>query len=366
MPDGFWSGRRVFLTGHTGFKGSWLAFWLSRLGAQVTGYALPPPMTAASIFNDARLDQLVHHVEGDIRDMPALAAAVDGAQPEIVFHMAAQSLVRQSYLDPAETYATNVMGTVHLLDAVRRSPSVRAVIVVTSDKCYENREWHWGYRENDPLGGYDPYSSSKGCAELVTAAYRNSYFNASIHAKHQVALATARAGNVIGGGDWATDRIVPDVIRALLAGEKPLIRYPEAIRPWQHVLEPLAGYMCLAERLYIDGSSFATAWNFGPDDDNAQPVETLVRLLCAAWGRDAAWLRDARSHPHEAAFLKLDCSRARARLGWVPKWDLSATVGHTVEWYRAHAATGDPRRVMAAQIDAYLHQCPQSPQQESR
>lgn len=353
MQDGFWSGRRVFLTGHTGFKGSWLAFWLTRLGAKVTGYSLPTPVTDPSIFHDARLDQLVHHLEGDIRDAATLRAVVHQVQPEIIIHMAAQSLVRASYLEPAETYATNVMGTVHLLDAVRCTPSVRAVIVVTSDKCYENREWHWGYRESDPLGGYDPYSSSKGCAELVTAAYRNSYFNTSTHADHKVAVATARAGNVIGGGDWAADRIVPDVVRALLDGTKPLIRHPHAIRPWQHVLEPLAGYMLLAERLCSDGPSFATAWNFGPDDDNAQPVETLVEHLCAAWGPGAAWERDTRSHPHEAAFLKLDCSVARARLGWSPRWNLATTVGHIVDWYRAHAAADDLRQVMAAQIDAF-------------
>lgn len=352
MADHFWTQRRVFLTGHTGFKGSWLAFWLSQLGAKVTGYSLPPP-TTPSIFADAHLDQLVQHVEGDVRDSTALAAAMRRAEPEIVIHMAAQSLVRDSYLDPISTYSTNVMGTVNVLDVVRHIPTVRAAVMVTSDKCYENREWHWSYRENDPLGGFDPYSSSKGCAELVTAAYRNSYFNAASYRDHSVAVASVRAGNVIGGGDWATDRIVPDVVRALLAGKRPLVRSPQAIRPWQHVLEPLAGYMRLAERLFTEGPAFADAWNFGPKEDNSKPVATLVELLCAAWGPGAEWERDVRSHPHEATFLKLDCSAARARLGWAPKWDLDTTVSRTIEWYRTYAASADPRRIMVEQIEAY-------------
>ena len=271
----FWRGRRVFLTGHTGFKGGWLALWLQRLGADVTGYALDPP-TTPSLFAVARVGAGMRSIINDIRDAETLAQAMREAQPEIVIHMAAQPLVRYSYQAPVETYATNVMGTVHLLEAVRQTDSVRAVVNVTSDKCYENREWVWGYRENEPMGGYDPYSNSKGCAELVTAAYRNSYFNPAQYSQHGVALASARAGNVIGGGDWAEDRLIPDILRAIAAGEAVNIRSPHAIRPWQHVLEPLSGYLLLAQRLIEDGPAHAEGWNFGPSEEDARPVQWIV------------------------------------------------------------------------------------------
>ncbi len=348
----FWHGKHVFLTGNTGFKGSCLSLWLHLLGAEVTGYALAPP-TEPNLFRLCRLDKLVHSVTADIRDLEALTNALQQAAPEIVIHMAAQPLVRESYLLPVETYAINVMGTVNLLEAVRQCTSVRAVINVTTDKCYDNREWHWGYRENEPLGGYDPYSSSKACSELVTDAYRNSFFHPENYKKHGVSVASVRAGNVIGGGDWATDRLIPDCIRALLNDKQIVIRSPEAIRPWQHVLEPLLGYLLLTQRLVEEGPRFAAAWNFGPSDEDARPVEWIVRRMCALWQNDATYRVEVQQHLHEASFLKLDCSKARAELGWQPRWTLDSAIEAIVDWAKAHRAGKDMRTVCFEQINLY-------------
>ena len=346
MPH-FFTGKKIFITGHTGFKGSWLCLWLHKLGAEVHGYALEPP-TTPSLFELAKVSELLcsHHI-ADVRDASTLAEAMLQAKPEIVIHMAAQPLVRDSYIIPVETYAVNVMGTVHLLEAVRGCPSVKAVVNVTTDKCYENREWVWGYRENEPMGGFDPYSSSKGCSELVTAAYRNSYFKGS------VALATARAGNVIGGGDWATDRLIPDCISAMLAEEPVRVRNPYAIRPWQHVLEPLSGYLTLAQKLYESGADFAEGWNFGPADDDAKPVEWIVQQMCTLWGNGAHYEIDSGDHPHEAHYLKLDCSKARMRLGWQPQWKLEKALRSIIEWVNVFSSAGDLRLCCLEQIESY-------------
>lgn len=352
MDHNFWNGKRVFVTGHTGFKGGWLCLWLQQLGAQVTGFALPPS-TSPSLFDVARVSSGMESIFGDIRDFAQLSDELRKAGPDIVIHMAAQPLVRYSYANPVETYATNVMGTVHLLEAVRACDSVRAVVVVTSDKCYENREWVWGYRENEPMGGYDPYSNSKGCAELVTAAYRSSYFNSQAFDRHRVAVATARAGNVIGGGDWAADRLIPDMIRAIDRGEPVRIRNPLAIRPWQHVMEPLSGYLLLAEMLYLHGSRHAEAWNFGPEDSDARPVQWIVEKLTSAWGEGASWMRDASPQPHEATFLKLDCSKAKSALQWSPRWGLDEAITRIAEWYKAFAMHKDMHAITLSQIDAY-------------
>ena len=343
----FWRGKRVFLTGHTGFKGSWLALWLQQLGAQVQGFALAPPSEPA-LFDAARVAEGMASALGDIRDLGAVRRAVEAFRPEIAIHMAAQPLVRLSYAEPVETYATNVMGTVHVLEALRHAPGVRAVVCVTTDKCYENREWAWGYREDEPMGGHDPYSNSKGCAELVTSAYRRSFLQ---HAG--VALASARAGNVIGGGDWATDRLVPDILRAFERGEPVVIRNPSSTRPWQHVLEPLSGYLTLAQRLWHEGADVAEGWNFGPHDEDARPVRWIVERLAAAWGEGAGWRLDAAAHPHEAHFLKLDISKARARLGWQPRWRLDEALARIVEWHRAWLAGDDVRALCLRQIQQY-------------
>ncbi len=345
----FWHGKKVFLTGHTGFKGSWLSLWLQQLGAEVTGYALAPP-TNPSLFEVANVAQGMKSILGDIRDGAALAKAMREAAPDIVVHMAAQPLVRRSYADPVETYSTNVMGTVHLLEAVRQAKSVRAVVNVTSDKCYENREWVWGYRESEPMGGFDPYSSSKGCAELVAAAYRNSFFNPAKHGEHRIALASVRAGNVIGGGDWAEDRLIPDILRAIEEGRPVVIRNPHAIRPWQHVLEPLGGYLRLAQKLVEDGTAYGEGWNFGPNDEDAQPVQWIVERLTRQWGNDASWQLDRADHPHEAHYLKLDCSKAKARLDWQPRWNLARALEMIVAWQRAYLAQQDMREVTLEQI----------------
>ena len=352
MNAAFWQGRRVFLTGHTGFKGGWLSLWLQQLGAEVTGYALAPP-DGPSLFESAAIARGMHSVIGDVRDGERLRAAMQAARPEVVLHLAAQPLVRYSYANPVETYSVNVMGLVNLYEAVRATPGVRAVVNVTSDKCYENREWPWGYRENESFGGYDPYSNSKGCAELVTACYRSSFFNPERHAEHGVALASARAGNVIGGGDWAADRLVPDMLRAIGSGAPVLIRSPYAIRPWQHVLEPLSGYLLLAERLALDGAAFAEGFNFGPFDNDARPVEWVVEQLCQAWGDGARWQLDGTPQPHEATYLKLDCAKARARLGWQPRWTLQHTIGQIVEWHKQQALGADMRALSLAQITSY-------------
>lgn len=357
MALDFWLGKKVFITGHTGFKGSWLSLWLTMLGAKVYGYALSPP-TNPSLFTLAQIADLLQvHQIADIRDGAILSAAVQDAAPDIVIHMAAQPLVRDSYSNPVQTYATNIMGTVNLLEAVRHCQSVRAVVNVTTDKCYENKEWVWGYRETEQLGGYDPYSSSKGCAELVTAAYRNSFFNTSTfnHSspQHGAAVATARAGNVIGGGDWATDRLIPDIIRAILAKEPVRIRNPHAIRPWQHVLEPLAGYLCLAQNLYEHGAEYAEGWNFGPADEGAKPVEWIVQRLCDQWGEGANYKIDTGNHPHEAHYLKLDCSKARMRLGWAPRWSLETALLAIVEWTKAYCSQSAIRDICIQQINQY-------------
>jgi CDP-glucose 4,6-dehydratase len=348
----FFQGKKVFVTGHTGFKGSWLCLWLQQLGAEVTGYALAPP-TNPSLFEVANVAQNMHSIIGDIRDGAALIGAMKHATPDIVIHMAAQPLVRYSYIEPVETYSTNVMGTVHLLEAVRQTQSVRSVVNVTSDKCYENKEWVWGYRESEPMGGFDPYSNSKGCAELVTSAYRNSFFNPAKYSEHRVAIATGRAGNVIGGGDWAEDRLIPDILKAISENRPVIIRNPNAIRPWQHVLEPLSGYLVLAQRLYEQGVDYAEGWNFGPKDEDAQPVQWIVERLTQEWGDGATWQLDGGDHPHEAHYLKLDCSKAKMRLDWQPRWGLAHTLEMIVVWQRAYLAQADMRQMTLNQISKF-------------
>ena len=352
MDAAFWQGKRVFLTGHTGFKGGWLSLWLQQLGAEVTGYALEAP-TTPSLFEVANVARGMVSIIGDVRDGEALKRAMAQARPEIVIHMAAQPLVRYSYVNPVETYATNVMGVVNLLEAVRATPGVRSVVNVTIDKCYENREWPWGYRENEAMGGYDPYSNSKGCAELVTAGYRSSFFNAEKYAEHGIALGSGRAGNVIGGGDWALDRLIPDMLRAIGAGEPVMIRNPHSIRPWQHVLEPLSGYLTLAEKLYTEGHVHAEGWNFGPHDTDAKPVEWIIERMTQEWGAGASWSLDGQDHPHEATYLKLDCSKARGQLGWHPRWDIGQTIAKIVEWHKACDQGADMRAMTLAQITTY-------------
>ena len=351
-PVDFWRGKRVFLTGHTGFKGAWLSLCLTDLGADVTGFALAPP-TRPNLFDIAGVEALLHHIQGDVRDTATLTAAVRDARPDIVLHLAAQSLVRASYDDPVGTYATNVMGTVNLLEAVRRTPSVRAVVCVTSDKCYENLETGHAYREGDALGGYDPYSSSKGCSELVAAAFRRSFFNPDRPADHAAAVATARAGNVVGGGDWAVDRLVPDLMRAFSTGRRPTIRFPAAVRPWQHVLEPLAGYMLLAERLWGGEPGMAEGWNFGPAEADARTVGAVAAALADAWGEGAGWDLTGEAQPHEATYLRLDCAKAHDRLGWRPVWGLDAGLSRTVDWHQAHKNGDDMGAFTRRQIQAH-------------
>lgn len=347
MNRKFWHGKQVFLTGHTGFKGGWLALWLTDMGAKVHGYALTPP-TNPNIFTVCALQASLNtSTIADIRDAATLQQAMQAARPDIVLHLAAQPLVRHSYTAPAETYAVNVMGTVNLLEAVRQTPSARAVVNVTTDKCYENREWVWPYRENEAMGGYDPYSSSKACSELVTAAYRHSYLElAGVH------LASARAGNVIGGGDWATDRLIPDFLRALDTERTLTIRSPRATRPWQHVLEPLSGYLALAEKLYTEGRDYAEAWNFGPAETDARSVQWIVEHLCAAVP-GAAWQCDPAQQPHEANSLKLDSSKAHVKLGWRPRWGLENALSNTLAWHQAWKRGADMRATSLTQIKAY-------------
>jgi CDP-glucose 4,6-dehydratase len=343
----FWAGRRVLVTGHTGFKGAWLSLWLTQLGAEVVGFSAGVP-TQPSLYEAARVGELVESVTGDVRDADAVAAAVARAAPEVVLHLAAQPLVRRSFAAPIETLAVNVMGTAHVLEAVRAAASVRSVVVVTSDKCYENREWPWAYREDEALGGHDPYSASKGAAELVTASYRASFFDGPGAA----AIASARAGNVIGGGDWAQDRLVPDLARAAAAGTPLRVRNPDAVRPWQHVLEPLAGYLVLAQRAAAD-PGVARAFNFGPAPDEARPVGWVVDRLAARWGGAVRVQTDPGPHPHEAHHLRVDSSRARAELGWRPVWGLEAALDRTADWYRASADGADARALSLAQLEAF-------------
>ena len=351
----FWSGKKVFLTGHTGFKGGWLTVWLSFMGAKVTGFSLAPN-TTPNLFEAAGVAALCKqsHI-GDIRNLDDLRNAMQLASPDIVIHMAAQPLVRYSYVNPVETYATNVMGTVHVLEAIRSCSSVKAAVMVTTDKCYENKEWVWGYRESEPMGGYDPYSNSKGCAELVTASYRQSFFSEKEYAKHGVAIASARAGNVIGGGDWSADRLIPDAIAAFESGLPLMIRNPSATRPWQHVLEPLSGYLVLAQALYDQGITFNGAWNFGPNDADARSVQEVIELLINQWGSAASWQQDGQPAPHEAHFLKLDCSKARQELVWNARWSLEKAIEAIVQWQGVFQSSGDVSSVMREQIQAYEH-----------
>lgn len=365
MKDRFWAGKKVFLTGNTGFKGSWLSLWLNSMGAKVYGYALKPP-TRPSLFDLCSIGKITNTTIADIRDAGRLKKALKTALPDIVIHMAAQPLVRESYRAPAETYDTNVMGTVNLLEAVRACGRVRAVVNVTTDKCYENKERPIAYREGEPLGGYDPYSSSKACSELVTSAYRNSFFNPmcySLNSKlltpnsqlssHHVALASARAGNVIGGGDWADDRLIPDIIRAALSGKKVLIRNPRAIRPWQHVLEPLSGYLLLAQKLYRKGPAYAQAWNFGPVESDAKDVEWIVKRMFQKWSVAPGYVLDSSRHPHEAHYLKLDSSKARRALLWRPRWNIGQAIDRVIDWTEAYTRKEDMRGVCLRQIEGY-------------
>jgi len=353
MPDrSFWRGRKVFLTGHTGFKGSWLTLWLDGLGADVTGYSLDPP-THPSLFEQANVAKYLRSTRGDVRDFQQLKSAMAECRPDVVLHMAAQSIVRSGYDDPVETYSTNVMGTVHVFEALRQLKLPSVVVNVTSDKCYLNREWVWGYREDEPMGGRDPYSNSKGCAELVTTAYRESFFPPAAIDRHGIALGSARAGNAIGGGDWTANQLIPDLIRAFLAGEPCSIRSPSAIRPWQFVLEPLNGYLSLAEHLAKDGPRFAGSWNFGPAEADARPVSWVADTLVRSWGNGASWDRDAAKHPPEATYLKLDASLAKSRLGWQPRLPLEQALEWIVEWYRGFQAGADLRLLTRKQIDRY-------------
>lgn len=344
----FWHGKKVFLTGHTGFKGSWLSLWLQMMGAKVYGFALAPA-TTPNLFSEAQVAANMVSVLGDVRDYQAVLEAMQAAQPEIVIHMAAQPLVRLSYSDPVTTYSTNVMGTIHVLEAARQLAGIKAIINVTTDKCYENKEWLWGYRESEPMGGHDPYSSSKACAELATSAYRLSYFQQTA-----TALASARAGNVIGGGDWSSDRLIPDILQAFENDRPVIIRNPHATRPWQHVLEPLAGYLTLAQHLYDGGQSYAEGWNFGPDDAGAQPVQWIVEKMVQEWGKKACWEHDLDHHPHEANYLKLDIAKAKAKLDWRPRWHLTQALQNIVEWHDKWLHGASAHELCQQQIIQYI------------
>ncbi|OEC59566.1 CDP-glucose 4,6-dehydratase [Pseudomonas sp. ENNP23] len=349
VSPAFWQGKKVFLTGHTGFKGSWLSLWLQSMGAQVQGFALSPP-TSPALYEVARVGKGMLSRIGDIRDLRDIVHSMRAFNPEVLIHMAAQPLVRLSYREPVQTYATNVMGTVHVLEAARQCSNLRAVVNVTTDKCYENQEWEWGYRESEPMGGHDPYSSSKGCVELVTAAYRSSFFSDP----SAPAIASVRAGNVIGGGDWAEDRLIPDILRAFAEGVAVTVRNPLSTRPWQHVLEPLSGYLVLAQRLWSDGQAVAQGWNFGPRDEDARTVEWILDHMVRNWGGNARWQLDESPQPHEARYLKLDISKARSRLGWSPSWTLETTLDRIVDWQRTWLQGGDMRAACIAEIDAYM------------
>ena len=349
MTPSFWNDKTVFLTGHTGFKGGWISHWLYELGASVHGYSLEPP-TQPSFFTETRLQRrLARTTVGDIRNFGELTSALKQAKPDIIIHMAAQPLVRESYNTPVETFAANVIGTVNVLEAARQVGTAKAIVNITTDKCYENKEWLWPYRENDRLGGHDPYSASKACAEIAAAAYRNSFL-----ADANIQLASARAGNVIGGGDWATDRLIPDFLRALDAGKTLSIRSPNAVRPWQHVLEPLSGYLMLAEKLYSDGGAFAEAWNFGPNHEDAKSASWIVERLCALTP-SARWKTESAKQPHEAGLLTLDSSKAKAELGWDPRWNLETALSKTTEWHQAWRNREDMAAITTQQIQVYAN-----------
>jgi len=344
----FFQGKKVFVTGHTGFKGSWLSLWLNDLGAEVKGYALAPE-TKPSLFHIASVAGVIDSEIGDIRDLNQLKSSMALFNPDILIHMAAQPLVRLSYQEPVETYDTNVMGTVKVLEAARSCSNLKAIVSVTTDKCYENKEWLWGYRENEPMGGYDPYSSSKGCAELVTSAYRRSFMQ-----EQGVGLASARAGNVIGGGDWSDDRLIPDILRAFEKNEPVIIRNPKSTRPWQHVLEPLSGYLTLAQKLYESPQEYAEGWNFGPQDDDVKPVGWILNHMVKQWGEGASWQLDQVEHPHEAGFLKLDISKAKSRLNWKPIWHLEQTLEKIIHWHQAWLNKEDMNAVCLNEINQYM------------
>lgn len=343
----FWKGKKVFLSGHTGFKGSWLSIWLQFMGAELRGFSLEP-QTSPALFSEANVAEKMESIIGDIRDKDLILESMRKFNPDIVIHMAAQPLVRASYRDPVETYSTNIMGTVHLLEAARFCSNLRAVLNVTTDKCYANNEWEWGYRENEPMGGVDPYSSSKACSELVTSAYRSSFFQ-----KSGIALATARAGNVIGGGDWSENRLIPDILKAFENKQPVIIRNPKAIRPWQHVLEPLSGYLVLLERLYNDGQNFADAWNFGPNDQDVQTVKWIVEKMTADWDHKQNWEIDSLDQPHEANYLKLDISKAKNKLGWEPKWDLATAIQKIIKWHQSWQSGENTQSLCIDQIKQY-------------
>ncbi|MDC0098311.1 CDP-glucose 4,6-dehydratase [Flavobacteriaceae bacterium] len=344
----FWKGKKVFLTGHTGFKGSWLSLWLQNMGALVKGYSLDVN-TKPALFIEANVSAEMESEIGDIRNLEQLTKSIVSFSPDILIHMAAQPLVRLSYHEPVDTYTTNVIGTVNVLEAARKCKKLKAIVSVTTDKCYENREWDWGYRESEPMGGHDPYSSSKGCAELVTSAYRRSFFSS----EDTASLASARAGNVIGGGDWAEDRLIPDILRAFEKSKPVVIRNPLSTRPWQHVLEPLSGYLVLAQELFLNGDNFAEGWNFGPKDEDCKPVSWILDKMVESWGGNASWSLDKENNPHEAGFLKLDCSKAASRLKWKPKWNLQLTLRSIVEWHQIYSNGGDVKKQCLKEINTY-------------
>lgn len=350
----FWQGKKVLITGHTGFKGGWLSLWLQSMGADVVGIALDSP-TKANIYQQADVADGMHGLHIDIRGLDSVKKVFQENQPEIVFHLAAQSLVGYSYSNPVETYQTNVMGTINILEAIKCIDSVRSVVMVTTDKCYENKEWDWGYRENEPMGGYDPYSSSKGCAELLISSYRNSYFSSGNDQNQRAAIASARAGNVIGGGDWANNRLIPDIIRAFERDAVVKIRNPAAIRPWQHVLEPLAGYIKLAKHLFEDGERYVGAWNFGPSDADVRSVEWIAEFMTKTWGNGVTWEVDGVDYPHEATYLKLDCSKAHAKLSWWPKWGLEYALRKIIEWHKEEMAGSNMRKMTISHINEYMN-----------
>ncbi|WP_417204665.1 CDP-glucose 4,6-dehydratase [Acetoanaerobium sticklandii] len=353
LDNSFWKDKKVLVTGHTGFKGSWASMWLKKMGAQVVGVSLDPP-TNPSLYEEAQVAEGMTSIRCDICDLDKIKKIFQESKPKIVIHMAAQSLVQESYIDPVNTYNTNVMGTLNILEAIRGIESVRSAIMVTTDKCYENREWHWGYRESDRMGGYDPYSSSKGCAELLISSYRNSFFNIADYENHRTAIASVRAGNVIGGGDWAKNRLIPDILKSINSKNDIEIRFPHSIRPWQHVLEPVHGYLLLAERLYTEGPKYAEAWNFGPNDEDAKPVSEIVDMMLEYSSPGVAWFTTNKEQKHEAGYLKLDCSKVKNVLGWKPRWNISETIKAIIEWNEEFIKGKPVNEICDMQISNYL------------